>query len=973
MSIQRSFRAKTSLALRLFCGLCLLAATFSVGIPNASATDVGGIIDTDTTWTLAGSPYIVSSPVLVLEGVTLTIQPGVVVKFDSHKALQIQGKLIAQGSSDQPILFTSNISPANPGDWDYIFFTDSSVDALFNLDGNYVSGSILAYVVIEYAGGSTVENDGALRMNNAAPFIHDTTVRLSADSGIHWFGEANNTLKMIRCAIVDNVGTGVIALNNPGYTELSESLIENNNFNGVNLGDGYSAGTYVVTGNIIHDNHGGGGDYAGIAVQARGPVVLRDNLVSENGPGWGFVSVLIEAHAADISGNLIIDNEAGGMHVGSYYDYESSLRNIHDNIISDNGGVGISLSNFSGSPVIMTNNTILRNTALNNAGLMINNLDAASSINTNTILDNINTGSLDLRAIYIEYTPWGSPLINNNNISGGNGYALYNNNAQGAPNIDARYNWWGTTSSAQISALIYDWFDNSEKGIVTFSPYLEAHNLAAPISPPGEFIVTTSTTAFELSWAANPEADLAGYKVYYDTDSEYPYPGSGADQGDSPIDVGDDTELTLTGLEEGTQYTFTVTAYDADADGSHDQTGGNESWFAVKQSISLPQPPVAVAGPDQSVSTLALVTLNGSGSYDPDGDTPLTYQWAQTGGPAVTLSSPTAVSPTFTAPGDPALLTFSLIVTDSRGLASAPDTVVITVANQPPAANAGPDQGVSTLAPVTLDGSGSSDPDGDTPLTYQWAQTGGPTVTLSSPTAVSPTFTAPGDPAPLTFSLIVTDSRGLASTPDAVVITVANQPPAANAGPDQSVSTLAPVTLDGSGSSDPDGDTPLTYQWAQTSGPTVTLSSPTTVAPTFTAPNDPAALTFSLTVTDSRGLASVPDTVVITVANQPPAASAGPDQSVNTLAPVTLDGSGSSDPDGDTPLTYQWAQTSGPTVTLSSPTAVSPTFTAPNDPAVLTFSLIVTDSRGLASVPDTVVITVRYYIYLPLIMRSSLR
>jgi len=182
------------------------------------------------------------------------------------------------------------------------------------------------------------------------------------------------------------------------------------------------------------------------------------------------------------------------------------------------------------------------------------------------------------------------------------------------------------------------------------------------------------------------------------------------------------------------------------------------------------------------------------------------------------------------------------------------------------------------------------------------------------------------------------------------------------------------VTLDGNGSMDPDGDLPLAYWWTQTGGPSVTLSDPIAVMPTFTAPGDPAVLTFTLTVTDSLGLADpTPDEVVITVNNQPPVADAGPDQSVNTLSLVTLDGSRSSDVDGDLPLAYYWAQTGGPSVTLSDPAVVNPTFSAPGDLAVLTFTLIATDSLGLpAIVPDEVVIAVQpYRVYLPLVMRQT--
>ena len=73
-------------------GLFLLLAVFSLEALAASrSTEVGGDIDDDTNWSLANSPYIVTENVRVLSGATLTIEPGVVVKFDPGKKLRIAG------------------------------------------------------------------------------------------------------------------------------------------------------------------------------------------------------------------------------------------------------------------------------------------------------------------------------------------------------------------------------------------------------------------------------------------------------------------------------------------------------------------------------------------------------------------------------------------------------------------------------------------------------------------------------------------------------------------------------------------------------------------------------------------------------------------------------------------------------------------------------------------------------------------
>ena len=189
-------------------------------------------------------------------------------------------------------------------------------------------------------------------------------------------------------------------------------------------------------------------------------------------------------------------------------------------------------------------------------------------------------------------------------------------------------------------------------------------------------------------------------------------------------------------------------------------------------------------------------------------------------------------------------------------------------ANNAPTADAGADQTVARNVAVTLDGSASSDSDGSI-ASYAWSQTGGTVVALSDAAVAMPTFTSPDTPAgeDLTFSLIVTDDDGDTSAADTVVITVqANAAPTADAGLDQTVSSLDTVTLDGSASADGDG-TIAAYAWTQTTGAAVVLDETVPSMPTFTAPNVGAdeVLTFELVVTDNDGAPSLADSVVITI------------------------------------------------------------------------------------------------------------
>jgi hypothetical protein len=368
---------------------------------------------------------------------------------------------------------------------------------------------------------------------------------------------------------------------------------------------------------------------------------------------------------------------------------------------------------------------------------------------------------------------------------------------------------------------------------------------------------------------------------------------------------------------------------------------------------------VANAGQDQTVQVTDIVTLDGSGSTDADGH-PLAFAWsflALPPGSAASLSDPGAVSPTFVA-DEPGLYELQLVVSDGFSN-SAPDTVTISTQNSAPVADAGPDQSVLVGQTATLDGSGSTDVDGDA-LSFAWSLTAvppGSAAELSDPAAVMPTFVV-DLPGSYVAQLVVNDGQA-DSAPDSVTLSTANSPPVADAGPDQTVAPGSLVQLDGSGSSDVDGD-PLSFRWSLTlrpPGSQAVLSDPGDMAPTFSA-DEPGTYLAQLVVNDGS-VDSAPDTVRVSTTNSAPVADAGPDQTgVGTGDTVTLDGSGSSDADGDA-LGFEWSLLNTPPgsgATLSDPTSPTPSFVADLAGSYVA-QLIVNDGQA-DSAPDTVTVLV---------------
>jgi hypothetical protein len=373
---------------------------------------------------------------------------------------------------------------------------------------------------------------------------------------------------------------------------------------------------------------------------------------------------------------------------------------------------------------------------------------------------------------------------------------------------------------------------------------------------------------------------------------------------------------------------------------------------------SVNSPPVANAGPDQTHPVGTTVQLDGTGSNDPDSDA-LTFTWSlatKPSGSIATLTGATTATPTFVIDKAGAY-TVHLTVHDGS-LSSSVAIVIISTSNSAPVAQAGDDLSGQVGTTLTLNGSGSSDVDGDT-LTYHWtllSWPSGSTAALAEATTVHPTLTLDkvGD---YVVQLIVHDGT-VSSEPDTMTISTLNSKPVADAGVDQSATVGTRVQLNGSNSFDVDGNA-LSYQWGLTTTPagsTVTLSNPTIAQPTFTI-DKPGTYAAQLMVND--GIASSEsDTVQISTVNSKPVADAGADQEAEVGQPVQLDGRLSSDVDGD-PLTYQWSLSTKPegsTANLNNETPAQPRFT-PDLTGSYVGQVIVNDGT-VDSEPDTALVTV---------------
>ena len=271
-------------------------------VDPAVPVEMCGLIETDMTWP-SGFTFLVTCDLLVSKDIALTIEPGVTVKFQGNYKLRVDGVLKADGTAQQPIIFTGAKTFPGKGDWYGIEFKSTSHE-----------DSSVTWCEIKFASyGIRVES-------NAAPTISDNTITQISNTAIQ--------------------------------VQHSDSDVTNNTISGCERGIELTdspGGTQTYTGNVVTDCQYG----AFMGWLSSGVVNFSGNEFTNNqfGVYWDDVGA-----AVDFYDNIIQQNTSYGIYIG----YMNSGADVHDNTITDNN-IGIYLNN--GQDGIAMYNSIIADNA----------------------------------------------------------------------------------------------------------------------------------------------------------------------------------------------------------------------------------------------------------------------------------------------------------------------------------------------------------------------------------------------------------------------------------------------------------------------------------------------------------------------------------------------------------------------------------------------------------------------------------
>ena len=328
----------------------VLIASFLLSINLLQAqTNVSGNITTNTTWTKAASPYNLTSNVIVDNGATLTIEPGVVVEAKGHIYLSVLGKIIAVGTETDSIYFKGN---GVKGFWTGIKIRNTGGSVL-NADYTYASGSKFSYV-------SVADADLGFYYFNCGLYVTNTTFN---NNKICIENRATTKSIVRNCDFKNNdiggyVGSvaPLILNNNPldNLGSITDLKYENCNFFNNNEGieiNYQSTGTFDglnIYNCVFNTNNTGvafGGPGEGYYVTYVSNFIVSNNIFNSNKTALNIVK---SASANSRVFNNIFNNNYD---YAIYTNYQGNV-NVSNNIFSKNK---VSIRNF-GPPCVLNNN-----------------------------------------------------------------------------------------------------------------------------------------------------------------------------------------------------------------------------------------------------------------------------------------------------------------------------------------------------------------------------------------------------------------------------------------------------------------------------------------------------------------------------------------------------------------------------------------------------------------------------------------